>query len=405
MSHIAPVITQKERDKTKDWRYCLEDARDLRIDFMRGIALVMMVVAHTEVMSIFNIFTWERFGLTTGAEGFVILSGFMLGMLNRVRLQKAILLTISWGIYLRAWKIYRVNIIIIISFLLLGSMPFINVFEVTHFTDRYAGTTWSLYPVTPQIKETWFNIVLYLQIGPHQTQILGLYIFLLLLNPLFLGMLQQGKVYWLLGLSLLVYGCWQRWPVRVTPSEFEFAFPLLAWQLIFVLGMSCGWYKEELLSFARTPPGKVAVATLVVVALILGFVAQNHTNPFIPPALLLHIIPPAEFNAFYHTWAAKNGLGPIRVLNDISLMVTVYLLLTWCWQPLYRLAGWFLIPLGQRSLYTFILHVYVVLAVSQFVTFDLWRQDWVVNTLIHAVALGVLWLMAKYNVAARWIPN
>lgn len=349
MSHIAPVITQKERDKTKDWRYCLEDARDLRIDFMRGIALVMMVVAHTEVMSIFNIFTWERFGLTTGAEGFVILSGFMLGMLNRVRLQKAILLTISWGIYLRAWKIYRVNIIIIISFLLLGSMPFINVFEVTHFTDRYAGTTWSLYPVTPQIKETWFNIVLYLQIGPHQTQILGLYIFLLLLSPLFLGMLQQGKVYWLLGLSLLVYGCWQRWPVRVTPSEFEFAFPLLAWQLIFVLGMSCGWYKEELLSFARTPPGKVAVATLVVVALILGFVAQNHTNPFIPPALLLHIIPPAEFNAFYHTWAAKNGLGPIRVLNDISLMVTVYLLLTWCWQPLYRLAGWFLIPLGQRS--------------------------------------------------------
>ncbi|EDR0072987.1 OpgC domain-containing protein [Salmonella enterica] len=405
MSHIAPVITQKERDKTKDWRYCLAGARDLRIDFMRGIALVMMVVAHTEVMSIFNILTWERFGLTTGAEGFVILSGFMLGMLNRVRLQKAVLLTISWGLYLRAWKIYRVNIIIIISFLLLGNFPFINVFEVTHFTDRYAGTTWALYPVTPQIKETWFNIVLYLQIGPHQTQILGLYIFLLLLSPLFLGMLQQGKVYWLLGLSLLVYGCWQRWPVRVTPSEFEFAFPLLAWQFIFVLGMSCGWYKEELLSFARTPPGKVAVAALVVVALILGFVAQNHTNPFMPPALLLHIIPPAEFNAFYHTWAAKNGLGPIRVLNDISLMVVVYLLLTWCWLPLYRLAGWFLIPLGQRSLYTFILHVYVVLAVSQFVTFNLWRQDWVVNTLIHAVALGVLWLMAKYNVAARWIPN
>lgn len=405
MSHIAHVITQKERYKTKDWRYCQAGARDLRIDFMRGIALVMMVVAHTEVMSIFNIFTWERFGLTTGAEGFVILSGFMLGMLNRVRLQKAVLLTISWGLYLRAWKIYRVNIIIIISFLLLGKLPFINVFEVTHFTDRYAGATWALYPVTPQIKETWFNIVLYLQIGPHQTQILGLYIFLLLLSPLFLGMLQQGKVYWLLGLSLLVYGCWQRWPVRVTPSEFEFAFPLLAWQFIFVLGMSCGWYKEELLSFARTPPGKVAVAALVVVALILGFVAQNHTNPFMPPALLLHVIPPAEFNAFYHTWAAKNGLGPIRVLNDISLMVAVYLLLTWCWLPLYRLVGWFLIPLGQRSLYTFILHVYVVLVVSQFVTFNLWRQDWVVNTLIHAVALGVLWLMAKYNVAARWIPN
>lgn len=405
MSQIAPVLINKDVEKPTTWRYIASDKRDLRIDFMRGIALVMMVVAHTEVMSIFNIFTWERFGLVTGAEGFEILSGFMLGMLNRVRLQKAVLLTISWGLYLRAWKIYRINIIIILSFLLLGYLPFINVFEVTHFTDRYSGTTWSLYPVTPQIKETWFNIVLYLQIGPHQTQILGLYIFLLLLSPLFLGMLQKGYVYWLLGLSLLVYGGWQMWPVRATPSQFEFAFPLLAWQFIFVLGMCSGWYKEDLISFARTPAGKVVLVALVIIALLLGFIAQNHTNPFMPPALLMHSLSPEDFNAFYHTWAAKNGLGPVRVLNDICLMVTVYLVLTWCWLPLYRLAGWFLIPLGQHSLYTFILHVYVVFLVSQFVTFDLWRQDWIVNTFIHAAALGVLWLMAKYNVAARWIPN
>lgn len=405
MSHAAPSIAQEDDAKSITWRYVVAGARDLRIDFMRGIALVMMVVAHTEVMSIFNIFSWERFGLTTGAEGFVILSGFMLGMLNRARLQKVVLLTVSWGLYLRAWKIYRVNIIIIVSFILLAYIPYINVFEVTHFTDRFSGQSWSLYPVTPQIKETWFNIILYLQIGPHQTQILGLYIFLLLLSPLFLGMLQKGKVWWLLGLSLLVYSLWQRWPLRLTPSEFEFAFPLLAWQFIFVLGMASGWYKAELLSFARTPPGKGVVVALVMVSLVLGFVAQNHTNPFMPPALLMHVIPPDSFNSFYHTWAAKNGLGPVRVLNDIALMVTVYLVLTYCWTPLNRLLGWFLIPLGQHSLYTFILHVYVVLLVSQFITFDLWRHAWIENTLVHAAALGILWLMAKYDVGARWIPN
>ncbi|EKS6735929.1 OpgC domain-containing protein [Enterobacter ludwigii] len=405
MSHVAPSVAQEDDAKSTTWRYVIAGARDLRIDFMRGIALVMMVVAHTEVMSVFNIFSWERFGLTTGAEGFVILSGFMLGMLNRARLQKVVLLTVSWGLYLRAWKIYRVNIIIIVSFILLAYIQHINVFEVTHFTDRFSGESWSLYPVTPQIKETWFNIILYLQIGPHQTQILGLYIFLLLLSPLFLGMLQKGKVWWLLGLSLLVYSLWQRWPLRLTPSEFEFAFPLLAWQFIFVLGMASGWYKAELLSFARTPPGRGAVIALVLVSLVLGFVAQNHTNPFMPPALLMHVIPPDSFNTFYHTWAAKNGLGPVRVLNDIALMVTVYLVLTYCWTPLNRLLGWFLIPLGQHSLYTFILHVYVVLLVSQFITFDLWRHAWIENTLVHAAALGILWLMAKYDVGARWIPN
>lgn len=405
MSHVAPPIAQAHIVKSTSWRYAIAGARDLRIDFMRGIALVMMIVAHTEVMSVFNIFSWERFGLTTGAEGFVILSGFMLGMLNRARLQKVVLLTVSWGLYLRAWKIYRVNIIIIVSFILLAYIPHINLFEVTHFTDRFSGESGSLYPVTPQIKETWFNIILYLQIGPHQTQILGLYIFLLLFSPLFLGMLQKGNAWWLLGASLLVYGLWQRWPLRLTPSEFEFAFPLLAWQFIFVLGMASGWYKAELISFARTPAGKAVVVALVIVALILGFIAQNHTNPFMPPALLMHVIPPDSFNTFYHTWAAKNGLGPVRVLNDIALMVTVYLVLTYCWAPLNRLLGWFLIPLGQHSLYTFILHVYVVLLVSQFITFDLWRHAWIENTLVHAAALGILWLMAKYNVAARWIPN
>jgi hypothetical protein len=405
MSHIAPPIAQADIVKSRSWRYAIAGARDLRIDFMRGIALVMMVVAHTEVMSVINIFSWERFGLTTGAEGFVILSGFMLGMLNRARLQKVVLLTVSWGLYLRAWKIYRVNIIIIVSFNVLAYKPHNKNFEFTHFTHRFSGEIWSLNPVTPTIKETWFNIILYLQIGPHQTQILGLYIFLLLLSPLFLGMLQKGNVWWLLGASLLVYGLWQRWPLRLTPSEFEFAFPLLAWQFIFVLGMASGWYKAELISFARTPAGKVVVVALVIVALILGFIAQNHTNPFMPPALLMHVIPPDGFNTFYHTWAAKNGLGPVRVLNDIALMVTVYLVLTYCWTPLNRLLGWFLIPLGQHSLYTFILHVYVVLLVSQFITFDLWRHAWIENTLVHAAALGILWLMAKYNVAARWIPN
>lgn len=124
MSQMAPALPQKESIESTTWRYAVAGSRDLRIDLMRGIALVMMVVAHTEVMSIFNIFSWERFGLTTGAEGFVILSGFMLGMLNRARLQKAALLTICWGLYLRAWKIYRVNIIIILSMLLLGFLPF-----------------------------------------------------------------------------------------------------------------------------------------------------------------------------------------------------------------------------------------------------------------------------------------
>lgn len=387
------------------WRYAVPGRRDLRIDMLRGIALVMMVVAHTELLSAINIFTWERFGLTTGAEGFVILSGFMLGMLNRQRLQKEVLLTIGWTLWRRAGKIYLVNIVIVLLILLLSALPLINTFEVTHFVDRYSGTVWALFPATPQIKETWFNVVLYLQIGPHQTQILGLYICLLLVSPLFLWLLQTRRAGWLIAASLLGYLAYQRWPLRLTVSEFEFAFPLLAWQLIYVLGMCCGWFKDELTSLARTPAGYVVITLMVIYALVMMFVAQNHTNPFMPPALLLHIIPPADFNWFYHHLAAKNALGPCRVINDFCLILLVYLILTRCWWPINKVAGWFLIPLGQHSLYTFILHVFVVLGVSQFVTFDLWQQAWLRNTAIHLGALGLLWWMAKKEIGGRFIPN
>ena len=90
--------------------------------------------------------------------------------------------------------------------------------------------------------------------------------------------------------------------------------------------MCSGWYKEDLISFARTPAGKVVLVALVIIALLLGFIAQNHTNPFMPPALLMHSLA-GGLQRFYHT-GGKNGLGPVRVLNDICLMVTVYLVLT-----------------------------------------------------------------------------
>ncbi len=80
----------------KSFCYISSGKCDLRIDLLRGTALVMMIVAHIEVMLVLNIFTWEHFGLTTGAEGFVILLGFMLGVINRQRLKKEVLLTVSY---------------------------------------------------------------------------------------------------------------------------------------------------------------------------------------------------------------------------------------------------------------------------------------------------------------------
>ena len=58
-------------------------ARDLRIDFLRGVAMACVIVNHSQMSSLLSWFSYERFWVVTGAEVFVVLSGVVLG--NGVR--------------------------------------------------------------------------------------------------------------------------------------------------------------------------------------------------------------------------------------------------------------------------------------------------------------------------------
>lgn len=389
----------------RQWCYVAEGPRDLRIDFMRGIALLLMIVTHVEIISLVNLFTSERFGFTTGAEIFVILSGVVLGQTKRRQLQSCDMVTVSYSLLRRAATLYAVNIAIIVSVLALSQWSWLNSFELTHFTQRHDEISYALYPIAAQAREAWFNQILFLQIGPQQTQILGLYFYLLLATPLVVWMLQRQHSGALLIISLEIYIAYQLHPFNLTSAQFESAFPLLAWQFIYVLGMTCGWYKSELVSLAKTRPGRQVIGLMVLISLMLFFVLQNNTNPFIPARFFLHVLPDYRFDYMNNVLAGKNELGLLRVINDVCLLPTLYLLLSYLWRPINRLMGWFFILLGQNSLYVFILHLYVVLAVSQWVSFGLWRHDWLTNTVIHLLVLMVLWLMARFGILRRLIPN
>jgi hypothetical protein len=104
-------------------------------------------------------------------------------------------------------------------------------------------------------------------------------------------------------------------------------------------------------------------------------------------------------------WALKNELGLARVINDAALYGTLYWVLSWGWKPINRAVGWYLIPVGQSSLYVFIMHVFVVLLANQLVLFSLTSIDWMINTMVHAGSLLVLWLMVKYKFLGKIVPN
>lgn len=389
-----------------NWHYPQTGRRDLRIDFMRGLAMIIMVVAHIEVYSAFNLFTSERFGLVSGAEGFVIFAGVVLGSLYRHRLPLDGWITSIYRIWSRAWKLYVVSLVIILSIYLLSLLPFLNSHEVTTFTNRGANLAYPLYPVDDVPLPTALNFLLYLEAGPHQTQVLGLYVALMLFTPLALAAFHYRKAWLFLGASWALYFWSQLHPdAHLVRSNFENAFSFYAWQFIYFNGLAIGWFKTEITSYMH---GNVKRLTLIfcgIVSLVLLFVAQNHTNPFLPDWARMHFMSADAFNFLYNHYAYKNTLGPLRVLNDFCLFVMVYWLLTACWTPLYRALGWYLIPVGQASLYVFIVHIYIVLLVSQLVTFDLAPKHWLLNTAIHGGALLLLWWMTQKKVGMRFIPT
>jgi len=194
--------------------------------------------------------------------------------------------------------------------------------------------------------------------------------------------------------------------MRILSSQFANAFPVMAWQFIYVLGLMAGWYRDELSSLIRrTSLGALVKYTVITLALLFAFIAQNHEQPFLPKYLFLHLIPNDFFEAFYTTFAPKNELGVYRVINDFCLIMTGYYVLSTFWVPIRKYFGWLFVTLGANSLYSFIVHVFIVLLVSQFIKFDLWHYAWFFNTFIHCLGLILLWLCARYQVGRRFIPN
>ena len=62
--------------------------RDLRIDFLRGLVMLVVITVHLEYFSLFAMFAWERVGLVSSAEGFVALSGLVVGLVYCKKLKK-----------------------------------------------------------------------------------------------------------------------------------------------------------------------------------------------------------------------------------------------------------------------------------------------------------------------------
>lgn len=381
------------------------DSRDLRIDFIRGVVMFILIIVHVEFFSLYNFVAWERFGLVSGGEGFVILAGFVIGMVYKKKIIKSGWKESTLKLIDRAFQLYKVNLFIIFSIWLISNTGIFDTTAVTTFHDRVANKFYNLYTAKEAGFQTFIYQAMTLKIGPHQTQILGLYTFLIAISPIALFLLVNKRTNILLTLSWIAYLANAVNPYSVTGAQFENAFPLLTWQLIYFHGMAFGFYKKEISDFMANKYKKYLMVLAYLAFLVFLFIAQNNPNPTMPSYAKISLISPETFNYLYITYFQKNTLGLLRLVNYFVVLVVGFELLTKYWSFFNKYFGWFFIPIGQATLYVFIVHVYAVMLISNFIPFNFHHEHLIANTIGHSVVLFGLWLMVKNKMLYPWIPR
>ena len=397
---------------TRDWMFPDTHAtRDPRLDLMRGLVFVLLFVVHFDYFSIFMYVAWERIGVVSSAETFIALAGIVTGLVFGRKLKAEGLHACIPGLVGRAVDLYKINLLVILSLGLLRYVHWINVTALTTFYDPYSGVTYPLYPPLDAGLMKLVVDALLLRCGPHQFQIIGLYACLFLLTPAILYMIGKGRARLLSAISCTIYLVNFLMPettpgtaeIRISGAQFEFAFPLLAWQVLFVHSVIAGYYKIEIIEFFTRPEQRWWI--WLCAAMSLGFMvfSLNHPIDMFPDWAQFNFIPDDTFNSIFKGYFQKYKLGPGRLLNEVVLFVTVFAVLTRAWRPINKAIGWLFIPLGEASLYVFMIHIYILLIVINTPLPGL--HDFWVDGGIQAGALLLAWACVKKQFLYRWLPH
>lgn len=386
-------------------------SRDLRMDFMRGFAMLLVFISHFPYFSAFMFIGWERIGVVSSAEAFIALAGLVVGTIYGRKVRKDGFGACATTLVDRGLRLYRIMFVMVLGIGLIRYIPFVDSTEVTTFTDPFTKTVYPLYPAKEAGILYLVRQSLLLRAGPHQFQIIGLYAVLFMTTPLILWLIVKERVGFLLGLSWALYlinlGTPESQPgtaeIRLTGAQFEYGFPLIAWQIVYVHGVVAGYYWMQLKGYMSSPRGQVLL--WLCIALTVGFLIFTWNNPLaeFPSWAKLHMIAPDDFRHLYQEYFLKYKISPGRLLNSVVLFVSTYALLTRMWVPFDKALGWLFIPIGQASLYVFFVHVFILLLVSNTHLPD-YNNFWI-NTGIHAAAFLLAWLMVKKEFLFRWIPR
>lgn len=330
--------------------------------------------------STFTWLMWQPLGYFSNAEGFILLSGTVFGLVYAKLIQRDPV-SMRQKAHRRAWLIYLSHIALLLF---------------------VAGFTW----ITQDGSSQWRSHALYMAEHPALALIFGglliyqpplldilpMYALFVLVAPWVIRQLAAGRAVAVLTVSVLLWWLFSqmiadgRWREHLAaaanlPRTFQVgSFDPMTWQLLFFAGVVLGFY----LFHKRLPRQPSPSWALVAITLVVVFFCLRHG-----------LIPTPSF--WQKSWVARHSLSPLRLVNIAALTYTFWTLLF-----LARKVDWpawvLMLPkpfacLGRHSLPVFSAHVVLIyLTIPVQMTYPLhWRYTVGVSLIVILLALAC-WL-------------
>nr|WP_269440779.1 OpgC domain-containing protein [Micromonospora tarapacensis] len=346
------------------------------MDALRGICIVSMIIGHLALHS--RLWAVSRHPWVDAASGFILMSGLVIGLVQRRVSQRSGSRQATIKIMRRVGLLYLAHVSIVALAIVMALWR-----PGTHRSlpdlDVYGGP----------LEVLWHLVTL--QLSPTFLDILPLYIILLSLAALAVAALRAGRWKLVVVGSVALYtvgmlvGQWTTLPQQKgDPGYFNWA----TWQLLFMSALIVGWYWHQV----RQPVASRAGVVTAGVVLLGGTAAA---------AAARVLLADGTTGARFTTWLLdKSALGPGRLILGWAAFVIAYRILDSA--PVRRVARLLLTELerlGRRSLDSFVIlsvAVAVLPTVTRVSTVSLAAQVSVFQVLV----LCWLWAVLRDNWSA-----
>lgn len=347
--------------------------------------LVLMAVTH--VPTRFASPLGQPLGYVSAAEGFVMLSAYMAGMVYTLRARRDGLPLMKRAFLQRALTIYACQVALL-TFL------FTVVVLVDMLTLEAAiGNLLTFYRQNTPAAIVGAAVLLY---NPPLLDILPMYVLFMLASPLVLqhglragfgGLLVMSLLLWLaaqFGLGAWLYDQAVSTTGLPVPASETGSFSLPGWQFLWVLGLWMGANSAQRAGHFNGFPRPLVIAAALYAAVCL---VGRHTMGQIAFAW------DPSLAVVFDKW----HLGPLRLLNFLALMVLAMQFAPWLKRHLPRIR--FLETLGTASLPVFCAHLVLALLALAIVGDSTPQRPLWVDLLLLVGTFAALFAVARLSLA------